>query len=42
MKKINGPFTGAINSKMIKKMGAKYVIIGHSENRATGETDFLD
>ena len=37
----NGPFTGAINSKMIKKMGAKYVIIGHSENRATGETDFL-
>jgi len=36
-----GPFTGSISSKMIKEMGAKYVIIGHSENRATGETDLL-
>ena len=34
-----GPFTGSISSKMLKKIGAKYVIIGHSENRATGETD---
>jgi len=37
----DGPFTGSISSKMIKKIGAKYVIIGHSENRATGETEFL-
>ena len=28
-----GPHTGSINSKMIKSAGAKYVIIGHSENR---------
>ena len=37
----NGPFTGSISSKMLKKIGAKYVIIGHSENRAMGETDLL-
>ena len=34
-----GPFTGSISSSMIKKIGCKYVIIGHSENRAQGETD---
>ncbi len=37
----HGSFTGSISSKMIKKIGAKFVIIGHSENRATGETDLL-
>ena len=37
----NGPFTGSISSKMLKKIGAKYVIIGHSENRTTGETDLI-
>ena len=36
-----GPFTGFISPKMLKKVGAKYVIIGHSENRAIGETDLL-
>ena len=36
-----GPFTGSISPKMLKKVGAKYVIIGHSENRAIGETDLL-
>ncbi len=36
-----GPFTGSISPKMLKKVGAKYVIIGHSENRANGETDLL-
>ena len=34
-----GAFTGSVNSTMLKKVGAKYVIIGHSENRQTGETD---
>ena len=34
-----GPYTGSINSKMIKNAGAEYVIIGHSENRLTGDTD---
>jgi len=37
----SGPFTGFISSRMLKKVGAKYVIIGHSENRAIGETDLL-
>ncbi len=36
-----GPFTGSINSMMLKNIGAKYVIIGHSENRQTGENDKL-
>ena len=36
-----GPFTGSVNSSMLKNVGAKYVIIGHSENRRTGETDKL-
>ena len=34
-----GAFTGHVNSKMLKNVGAKYVILGHSENRQTGETD---
>ena len=37
--KDSGPFTGSISSSMIKKTGCKYVIIGHSENRAQGETN---
>ena len=36
-----GAFTGSVNSKMLKDVGAKYVIIGHSENRQEGETDKL-
>ena len=36
-----GAFTGSINSLMLKNVGAKYVIIGHSENRQNGETDKL-
>ncbi len=34
-----GAFTGSINSFMLKNVGAKYVIIGHSENRHAGESD---
>ena len=34
-----GAFTGSINSKMIKSVGCKYVIIGHSENRSRGDTN---
>jgi len=36
-----GAFTGSVNSKMLKSVGAKYVIIGHSENREAGEKDKL-
>ena len=36
-----GAFTGSVNAKMVKGVGAKYVILGHSENRQTGESDKL-
>ena len=36
-----GAFTGHVNSKMLKNVGARYVILGHSENRQSGETDKL-
>ena len=36
-----GPYTGSINSKMLKDVGAKYVILGHSENRQSGESNKL-
>ena len=34
-----GAFTGSINPMMLKNVGAKYVILGHSENRQIGEDD---
>ena len=36
-----GAYTGYINSMMLKNVGAKYVILGHSENRKLGENDKL-
>ena len=36
-----GPFTGSVNSLMLKNVGAKFVIIGHSENRQAGENNQL-
>jgi len=36
-----GAFTGNVNSRMLKNVGAKYVILGHSENRQLGENDRL-
>ena len=36
-----GAFTGHVNSKMLKNVGAKYIILGHSENRTEGESDIL-
>ena len=36
-----GAFTGNVNAKMLKNVGAKYIILGHSENRQFGETDKL-
>ncbi len=38
---VYGAFTGSVNSSMLKSVGAKYIIIGHSENRQSGETDKL-
>ncbi len=36
-----GAFTGSVNPSMLKSVGARYVIIGHSENRRDGEDDKL-
>ena len=36
-----GPYTGSISSRMLKNIGAQFVIIGHSENRKNGESDKL-
>ena len=38
---IFGAHTGHVNSKMLKNVGAKYVILGHSENRQDGDNDKL-
>ncbi len=36
----NGAFTGEISMPMIKELGCKYVILGHSERRSIfGETN---
>jgi triosephosphate isomerase len=34
-----GPFTGEISAGMLSDLGVKYVILGHSERRALGETN---
>ena len=36
-----GAYTGSINSRMLKNVGAQYIIIGHSENRKKGEDNKL-
>ena len=36
---IEGSFTGEVSPEMIKNYGGAYVILGHSERRALGETD---
>ena len=34
-----GPFTGEVGVSQLASVGVKYVIVGHSERRALGETD---
>jgi triosephosphate isomerase len=36
-----GANTSAVSSFMIKSVGAKYVIVGHSDNRSEGDTDAM-
>jgi len=36
-----GAYTGEISADMLRSVGAEYVILGHSERRAMGETDEL-
>ncbi len=35
----SGAHTGEVSAEMVKSTGADYVIVGHSERRADGETD---
>jgi triosephosphate isomerase len=38
----SGPFTGGVGPKMLRALGVKYVIVGHSERRKWfGETDAM-
>ncbi len=34
-----GAFTGEVSSEMLREMGVKYVILGHSERRSMGESN---
>jgi len=36
-----GPNTGSVSPFMIKSVGAQYVIVGHSDNRAEGDTEAM-
>ncbi|MCX6718960.1 MAG: triose-phosphate isomerase, partial [Candidatus Taylorbacteria bacterium] len=36
-----GPFTGEISIEMLKSLGIQYIILGHSEQRARGETSAM-
>lgn len=36
-----GPHTGEVSSEMLYNLGVRYVILGHSEKRALGETNAL-
>lgn len=35
----SGSYTGEVSVSMLKSVGVKYIIVGHSERRARGETD---
>lgn len=35
----SGPYTGKISAPMLKRFKVKYAIVGHSELRASGDTD---
>ena len=37
----SGPFTGSVNASMLKSNGAKFVILGHSDNRTEGDTNLI-
>ena len=36
-----GPHTGSVSASMLKKVGAEFVILGHSENRMEGDSPKL-
>ena len=37
----HGPHTGSVSASMLKKVGAEFVILGHSENRIEGDSPKL-
>ena len=37
----SGAYTGSISPEMLKSLGVKYVILGHSESRSDGDTDYI-
>ena len=37
----SGPFTGSVSASMVRKAGAKYIILGHSEKRIEGDTNSI-
>jgi triosephosphate isomerase len=37
--KVKGPYTGQSSAAELKSLGVKYCLVGHSERRATGDTD---
>lgn len=39
--KESGAYTGEVSALMLKSLGVRYLIIGHSERRALGETDLV-
>lgn len=39
--KEEGSYTGEVSAKMLKSIGARFVIVGHSERRSMGENDSL-
>jgi triosephosphate isomerase (TIM) len=38
---VRGPYTGEVSAEMLGDLGVEYVIIGHSEQRARGESDAI-
>lgn len=36
-----GAFTGEVSAEMLKSLGVKFSLVGHSERRMTGETDII-
>ncbi len=38
---LSGAYTGQVSSDILKSIGVDYVIIGHSENRSSGDTNIL-
>ena len=39
--KLHGAYTGGVSPLMLRALGVRYVIVGHSERRALGETDTM-